>query len=93
MLTTFSAVSLTPIPLRLAEYRGVSYATGADNWIGKGDSLQRAMDARGCFGPSCGTNFKAQTIEQAFKCSVDAKVKENYDQCTYNIPIHPDIRE
>lgn len=39
------------------------------------------MDAKGCFGPSCGKNFKAQTIDQAFKCSVGAKVKEDYDQC------------
>ena len=39
------------------------------------------MDAKGCLGPSCGKNFKAQTIDQAFKCSVGAKVKEDYDQC------------
>lgn len=46
------------------------------------------MDAKGCFGPSCGKNFKAQTIDQAFKCSVGAKVKEDYDQCKCDVSIY-----
>jgi len=39
------------------------------------------MDVGGCFGPSCGANFKRQAIDQAMGCKVSAKVKEDYDKC------------
>jgi len=48
------------------------------------------MDASNCFGPTCGKDFKRQTIDQALACKVGAKVKENYDQCKETVlPIPP----
>lgn len=74
-------------PFVLSTMDGLGLGQHADYVFGwKGDSLQRAMDARNCFGPSCGKNFKAQTIDQAFKCSVGAKVKEDYDQWFTSLP-------
>ncbi|KAK4459853.1 hypothetical protein QBC42DRAFT_230865 [Cladorrhinum samala] len=47
----------------------------------KGDSLQRAMDSNsGCMGASCG-GLKTQSVDVANKCSVNGKVKEQFDGC------------
>ncbi len=45
----------------------------------KGDSLQRGMDG-GCLGASC-TGLKTQTNEEAARCSVPGRVKEDWDSC------------
>jgi hypothetical protein len=51
----------------------------------KGDSLQRAMDA-GCTGASC-TGIKTQTVEEANKCAVPGRVREDFDGCKFSSPI------
>jgi hypothetical protein len=56
------------------------YSQHADYVFGwKGDSLQRAMDAR-CTGNVC-SQLKSQTWEEATKCTKSAAVKENIDGC------------
>jgi hypothetical protein len=45
----------------------------------KGDSLQRAMDAR-CTGAVC-SELKTQSSEDAMKCTKAPVVKEDYDGC------------
>jgi hypothetical protein len=45
----------------------------------KGDSLQRAMDG-GCLGASC-NGLKTQSVEEANKCSVPGRVREDFDGC------------
>jgi len=89
--TKFNDKSTWPSGVKQPFYLSTGDNTGfgqhADYVFGwKGDSLQRAMDASGCLGPSCGTNFQRQTIEKAFECRVGAKVKENYDQWFDKLP-------
>ncbi|KIH93325.1 hypothetical protein SPBR_04306 [Sporothrix brasiliensis 5110] len=55
----------------------------------KGDSLQRAMDAR-CTGDTCSA-LAVQTTEQATKCSVQQVVKENVNGWLSHLPgMQPD---
>ncbi|KAK4183817.1 hypothetical protein QBC35DRAFT_393064 [Podospora australis] len=53
----------------------------------KSDSLQRGLDA-GCTGASC-TGLKTQSVEQANKCSVSGKVKEQVDGWLEKLPGDP----
>lgn len=51
----------------------------------KGDSLQRAMDG-GCFGASC-ADLKTQTVEEANRCTVPERVREDVDGCKFPLSI------
>ncbi|KAK0614679.1 hypothetical protein B0T14DRAFT_499895 [Immersiella caudata] len=74
-------------PFYLSTGDNTGYGQHADYVFGwASDSLQRAMDATNCFGPSCGRDFKRQTIDQALSCRVSAKVKEDYDQWFTHLP-------
>ncbi len=69
-------------PLVLSTGDTTGYGQHGDYVFGwKGDSLQRAMDA-GCTGASC-TGQKTQTVDQAAKCKVPERVKEQWDGCKY----------
>jgi hypothetical protein len=45
----------------------------------KGDSLQRALDAR-CTGDAC-AQLKVQSTESAVGCTIPARVKEEVNEC------------
>ena len=51
----------------------------------KGDSLQRAMNAR-CNGAVCSA-LKTQSSEEAMKCTKPPMVKESIDGCMFYSPI------
>jgi hypothetical protein len=51
----------------------------------KGNSLQKAMDVSNCFGHTCGS-MDNQSIDKAFQCAVQRKVKEDYDQWFTQLP-------
>lgn len=46
----------------------------------KGDALQKAMDANGCFSATCG-NLKSQDISTANKCVISKTIREDVDGC------------
>ena len=59
------------------------YGQHADYVFGwKGDALQRAMDANGCFSAVCG-NQKTQDIAVAKKCTIRKTVDEDVDGCKF----------
>ena len=47
----------------------------------KGDSLQKAIDAR-CTGDVCSA-LQTQTVEEADKCTVKRQVDEDYEECKF----------
>jgi len=80
----WSTDNTQPFTLSTGDFTG--YGQHADYVFGwKDDELQKAMDANNCNGPACG-NIARQTIDDAFKCKVSAKVKEYYDQWFTQLP-------
>ena len=47
----------------------------------KDDSLQKAMDTAGCFGATCSSGLKTQSIDRARACAVKTLVREDVDGC------------
>ncbi len=65
----------------LSTFDTTGYGQHADYVFGwKGDALQRAMDANGCFSATCG-NQKSQDISVAKKCVIPKTVHEEVDGC------------
>ncbi|KAK4653465.1 hypothetical protein QC762_0083870 [Podospora pseudocomata] len=54
----------------------------------KGDALQRAMDANGCFSATCG-NQKSQDIATANKCQIKKTVREDVEGWFNSLPGSP----
>ncbi|KAK0671589.1 hypothetical protein QBC41DRAFT_385671 [Cercophora samala] len=54
----------------------------------KGDALQRAMDANGCFSATCG-NQKSQDIATANRCQIQKTVREDVDGWFDKLPGSP----
>lgn len=83
--TSFNGKSLWPAdgsqPFVLSTGDSTGFGQHGDYVFGwKDDSLQRAMDDRGCFSAECG-NQKSQDINAANKCQIRKTVKEDVDGC------------
>lgn len=83
--TGFNDKALWPAtgqPFVLSTGDTTGYGQHGDYVFGwKGDALQRAMDvANGCFAADCG-NQKTQSIDDAKRCKISKKVREEVDGC------------
>jgi len=73
-------------PFYLSTGDNTGYGQHADYVFGwKGDALQKAMDANGCFAADCG-GLKSQDIATANKCDIKKTVQEDYDGWLKQLP-------
>ncbi|KAL1843966.1 hypothetical protein VTJ49DRAFT_6370 [Mycothermus thermophilus] len=87
--TQFNDRSLWPAsgqPFVLSTGDNTGYGQHGDYVFGwRGDSLQRAMDANGCFAADCG-NQRSQSIEEAKRCVIPKRVREEVDGWFDHLP-------
>lgn len=68
-------------PFYLSTGDNTGYGQHGDYVFGwKDDSLQKAMDANGCFSANCG-GLKGQEISVANSCQIKKTVKEDTEGC------------